>query len=249
MNALKVFDYEGSPIQFEVVDGQIMANATLMCKPFGKKPAKWLELPSTKRYMEALKVKSENRTPLLNAVSGNYSDGRQQGTWIHEKLILKLAQWLDVGFEIWCDEKIAELLKNGTASIGQGLTSYDMIIEMAQRGKEMEEQLGTLEQKVSKLLTIQAEAEACLKRLPVAQEKLPEKPLRTIICRHVKEYAASRNIPYAEVWRQVYKELYDSYRYSLKARKKKEDKTLLDVAERVGCLDKMYVITSNLISA
>ncbi len=39
--------------------------------------------------------------------------GVNAGTWINEKLILKLAQWLDIDFEIWCDERIAELIKKG----------------------------------------------------------------------------------------------------------------------------------------
>ncbi len=45
----------------------------------------------------------------MEALSKNYgtvltdtkTGGDNQGTWIHEKLILKLAQWLDVDFEIW----------------------------------------------------------------------------------------------------------------------------------------------------
>ena len=43
---------------------------------------------------------------LVDVVRG----GLNSGTWIHEKLILKLAQWLDVDFEIWCDEQIANIL-------------------------------------------------------------------------------------------------------------------------------------------
>lgn len=30
------------------------------------------------------------------------------GTWIHQRLILNLARWLDVEFEIWCDEVLGE---------------------------------------------------------------------------------------------------------------------------------------------
>lgn len=114
MSQIQIFDYNQSQIQFEVVNSQVMANATLMCQAFGKKPVKWLELESTKRYLSALEAKSEIRT-LVETRQG----GVNAGTWVHEKLILKLAQWLDVGFELWCDEKIAELLRTGVVTTAE----------------------------------------------------------------------------------------------------------------------------------
>jgi hypothetical protein len=95
-------------IQFQVINGEVYANATLMCKAFGKRPIDWSRLPQTERYLIALKSKCENLTLIESRQGGN-----EAGTWIHEKLILKLAQWLDVDFEIWCDEQIATLLKEG----------------------------------------------------------------------------------------------------------------------------------------
>ena len=100
------FAYKGMSIEFEVINGEVFANATAMCQAFGKRPSKWLELDTTKRYIVALQAKSENRT-LVETRHG----GANPGTWVHEKLILKLAQWLDVEFEIWCDERISEIIK------------------------------------------------------------------------------------------------------------------------------------------
>lgn len=93
-----------------------MANATLMCQAFNKRANDWQNLESTKRYIGALLVKQENPVSLIETRRGNSSDF-SQGTWIHEKLIIKLAEWLDVEFEIWCDEKIAELLRTGAVSL------------------------------------------------------------------------------------------------------------------------------------
>lgn len=113
MNQLiKTLDYNGKPMQFEVINGQVFANATVMCQAFGKRPVNWLSLTSTKRYMDAIKARSGNLT-LVETRQG----GENSGTWIHEKLILKLAQWLDIDFEVWCDEKLAELLRTGEVSI------------------------------------------------------------------------------------------------------------------------------------
>lgn len=116
MGNIQLFQYNDTPMEFEVIDGQVFANATIMCQAFNKRPSKWLELESTKRYLDALQVKTDLGTSLVETRKGNSNDF-SQGTWIHEKLILKLAQWLDVNFEIWCDEKIAELLRTGKAEL------------------------------------------------------------------------------------------------------------------------------------
>lgn len=109
MNQLQVFQYQGFAVDFEVINGQVYANATAMCKPFAKRPNDWYVLPITQRYIQAITGKSGNSDyQLFIKKAGNPEYGG--GTWIHEKLILKLAQWLDVDFEIWCDEQIAQLM-------------------------------------------------------------------------------------------------------------------------------------------
>lgn len=49
----KIFNYNGNPITFQVGEATVV-NATEMAKPFGKRPAKWLELPSTKEFLSSL---------------------------------------------------------------------------------------------------------------------------------------------------------------------------------------------------
>lgn len=136
------YNYEGFEIQFEEVNGQLMANATAMCNAFGKRPAKWLELESTKRYLEAVNAVSEIRIVTKEGVNG--------GTWIHEKLILKLAQWLSVDFEIWCDEKVAELLRTGRVELKQ-MTVEEMIISQAQSVMQVKKELAEIKQEVKEL--------------------------------------------------------------------------------------------------
>nr|WP_249112533.1 KilA-N domain-containing protein [Prevotella melaninogenica] len=51
MNTPIVYDYKGSKISF--ANGKnVMVNATEMAKSFDKRPAKWLELPSTKSFWQ-----------------------------------------------------------------------------------------------------------------------------------------------------------------------------------------------------
>lgn len=145
MKSLQIYEYKGTQIEFEIIDGQVFANATEMCQVFGKRPVNWLDLTSTKRYIEALKVKSGNLTSLLETRKGNSSEFTQ-GTWIHEKLILKLAQWLDVDFEIWCDEKMAELIRTGAVSV-KPMSSAEMFLQNAQLMVEHEKRIQAVEVK------------------------------------------------------------------------------------------------------
>jgi len=146
MHQLITKDYNGFQIEFELIDGQVMANATSMCAAFGKRPSKWLELESTKRYIGALEAKSEFRTLLETRQGGNNS-----GTWVHERLVLKLAQWLNVDFEIQCDEWIAELLRTGRVEIAPPKTQAEMLLMFAQHNVEQERRMTAIEETVQEV--------------------------------------------------------------------------------------------------
>lgn len=108
MNTVKVFQYQDAPIQFDVVNGQIMANATAMCKVFGKNTN---DIFKTKQWQEFEQVVSEDLDLRYEDIryvkqGGNAAD---QGTWIHEELVIELARRLNPAFALWCNRKIAEL--------------------------------------------------------------------------------------------------------------------------------------------
>lgn len=117
MNQLIIKDYMGSNIEFKVVDGCVYANANRMAEAFGgsKKLADWKRSENTKRYIEALEKHMENSHMLIKSEKTNIEYGG--GTWIHEKLILNFARYLNVEFELWCDEQIATLLREGNVSV------------------------------------------------------------------------------------------------------------------------------------
>lgn len=119
MSNLQILEYQGNRIQFEVVGSEIMANATSMCKPFPKKNlSTWKNSKSTQEYISALKTKNPDIKNFISVKKGgNIKDS--QGTWVHEKLIIDLSRWLDPNFAVWCDEKIAELLKTGKTELNQ----------------------------------------------------------------------------------------------------------------------------------
>jgi len=152
MRQLTKYAYEGHDIQFDVVDGKVMANATAMCKVFGKKPSHWLELEAAKKYIKAIARKngiSDNQ--LVTTKPGSTENGG--GTWINESLLLRLAGWLNIDFEIWMDERIAELLRTGKTELTPSLPSdykqaVKALLAQIELNEKVEERLLEVQPKV-----------------------------------------------------------------------------------------------------
>ena len=99
--------YEDLTVHFT---GEAWFNATEAAAKFGKKPITWLNLKSTKAYLIAFEQKNTDlkvsKSIPLKIIKGNLG-----GTWMHPRLGIVFARWLDVRFAVWCDEQIYNLLK------------------------------------------------------------------------------------------------------------------------------------------
>jgi len=105
------YDYENNVIPF-TKNGYV--NATEMAKPFKKRTSNFLRLDATKEYIEALKVRySDPSNGIVTVLQGGNPE--LQGTWLHPKMALRFAQWLNPHFAVWVDGKIEDLLTKGVA--------------------------------------------------------------------------------------------------------------------------------------
>ena len=106
-NITKQFD--STPITFND-DG--FFNATEAAKMFGKLPNDWLRLDETYSYVAELEKANagQNRIWIVT------KRGQNGGTWLHPKLGVAFARWLDVRFAVWCDAQIDAIMR-GTQSI------------------------------------------------------------------------------------------------------------------------------------
>ena len=100
-------DYQGMPVNFNE-DGWF--NATAAAAHYGKEVYEWLRLPETRRYLDAL-----SRRHGINRENPGFwiktRRGKAGGTWLHPRLGVRFAQWLNVDFAVWCDEQIEGFLK------------------------------------------------------------------------------------------------------------------------------------------
>lgn len=144
MDKSEVFKYNGNPITFQIGEAT-MVNATEMAKPFGKRPAKWLELPSTKEFLSALQTIRFSDS-LIQTI-----EGKNGGTWLHEDVALEFARWLSPSFAIWCNDRIKELMRHGITATPQAiediLADPGNAIKMLQALQEERKKVASLEDK------------------------------------------------------------------------------------------------------
>lgn len=119
MTEITNFDYHDSGITFSGRD-DVMINATEMAKVFGKRPNDWLNLPSTKEFLNTLSKVRKSHSLQTTGKSRSLIktvEGRNGGTWFHEDVAIEFARWLSPEFAIWCNDRIKELLKAENKSL------------------------------------------------------------------------------------------------------------------------------------
>jgi hypothetical protein len=106
--SLVVLEYQGHPITYQE-DGWF--NATEAAAKFARRPGDWLKLPSTDDYLSALcRQLRREKISLLKVIRGGRN--RPDGTWLHPKLAIPFARWLDDDFAVWCDFQIDTLIRD-----------------------------------------------------------------------------------------------------------------------------------------
>jgi len=69
---------------------------------------KIIELDSTSQASRTKLLKLVKQTGFVKTKSG--PSGHGGGSWLHPKLAVPFARWLDIGFSIWCDMQIEKIL-------------------------------------------------------------------------------------------------------------------------------------------
>ena len=125
MNVIQSFQFGNIPVSFRD-DGYL--NATMIASHFGKLPKDYLKSEQTQQYISALAEKLSVRRKILtkeNQVVIVKRGGIEQGTWLHPKLAVHFARWLDPKFAVWCDEQIEQILSGSLTprkALPSGLT-------------------------------------------------------------------------------------------------------------------------------
>lgn len=108
-------------------------NATAVALHFGKRVKDFIKTEQNQEYIAALAESLSNgrKIPLEQnqlVIVKNGSSQNGGGTWLHPKLAIHFARWLDPKFAVWCDEQIEQLLSGSlqpkpTKALPNGLTA------------------------------------------------------------------------------------------------------------------------------
>lgn len=101
-------------------DAGVMVNATQMAQPFGKKPADWLRLISTKRFLHELaNIKQVPVAELVKRTKQHAARGSGKMVLLQEDAAMEFARWLSPAFIIWSNGRTKEWLLNGQTAAEQ----------------------------------------------------------------------------------------------------------------------------------
>lgn len=112
---LKPYVHNGIPVEIPFLSDAFF-NATVAAKAFGKRTENWLRTDDTQAYISAVARKSvTEQNQLVRIVQGG--SPHEQGTWLHPKLGIAFARWLNPDFAVWADEQIESLLRGNPTQI------------------------------------------------------------------------------------------------------------------------------------
>lgn len=95
--------YQGKTVRFNR-DGWL--NATTATALHGKRVSQWLGSPNTQQHLAELAAMGFHANELIQM-----HKGRMGGSWVHPKLALELARWIDLEFALWCKLIVERLLR------------------------------------------------------------------------------------------------------------------------------------------
>lgn len=106
MSQIISLSFDNTPVSFNS-NGYL--NATSIAAKFNKRAADYLRSQSTKDYIAAITRKCVMKENQLVTVKkgGNV---QESGTWLHNKLAIDFARWLNPDFAVWCDEQLEAIL-------------------------------------------------------------------------------------------------------------------------------------------
>lgn len=139
---LKTVNFDGLPVAF-TENGYL--NATMIAKHYGRQVRDYLINNRTKDYMNAL---NEHLSEALFGASVENADGRnrlseqnqlvivvkggksdEQGTWLHPKLAIDFARWLNPRFAVWCDMQIEQMTTGSLQSLTAQITETSITLQ------------------------------------------------------------------------------------------------------------------------
>lgn len=110
MDQILKYEWKHDLIEFEVINGNVMVNATQMAKAFDKRIDHFLKSEHANEFINVLEFPPFGGNSASLKRDEIIQTKGKSGTWMHRILALKFAAWLDAGFELWVYSTIDRIL-------------------------------------------------------------------------------------------------------------------------------------------
>jgi KilA-N domain len=151
METIKILEFKGRQIEFDLSKENIMINATEMAKIYGKRVGDFLDNEGTKAFIEVLKLTPNS----VNLEAEIINTRGRSGTWMCRILAIKFAAWLDTEFEVWVYYTIDKLMFGDLRNMVSEKAKIDQEVRQAKKDlyeeSEQYQALKLLEHKANSL--------------------------------------------------------------------------------------------------
>lgn len=96
-------EFQGCEISF---NNSGWFDATQAAAKYDKRPGDWLKQKEVQEYITCL-----SSALRIRDLKSLIRSKRNSGTWLHPKLAVAFARWLDMNFAVWCDMQIDSILR------------------------------------------------------------------------------------------------------------------------------------------
>ena len=232
---------------FKGSNEQVLTSSVLVAKKFGK--AHKHVLDSVRKILST----AENSSVLLMFAETQYVDdnNKEQPMFVMNRDGFML---LAMGFT---GKKAIEFKLEFIAAFNEmeriikeqakPKSHLEILVESAQALLEQSRRLDKVESRLTAMEQEREENTKLLLAVSVSQNELPNQSIRNKIRELVNRYSSAMNIKQRDVWHSVYNQLYYLFNIPINSYKRKKKESNLDVAERIGFIDKIYDIISNMV--
>lgn len=128
------YEFEQETIEFEIINGNVMVNATQMAKIFNKQVNEFTSNFNTDLFIQECLKSGNSRFISVEKEEDLIISKQKSGTFMHRILALKFAAWLNPRFELWVYSTIDKILfdyyKRLEASLKQSAQRKDRMDEL-----------------------------------------------------------------------------------------------------------------------
>lgn len=241
---------ENNELVFKGENSQALTNSLLVAEKFGKTHDNVLK--AIRNIMDGGVVKN-NETPMFTeSTYYNQQNGQSYPLFVMNRdgfTLLAMGFTGKKALQFKIDYIAAFNAMENELRKPKQMTLSEQLLMQAQFNVEQEKRISAVEQRLDNMDKEREENGRLLLEAKLSDVPTPQQSVRSRINELVCEYARTTNTAHRDVWNTIYKKLKYLYHISINSYKKvKPTETKLDVVERIGALENVLSIISEMIN-